>query len=58
MYQFARIMHHANVSHMVDLNQFIPKADLTEEVCEKIRNGLLESRFVSKLIKKYFQDEG
>lgn len=54
MYQFASIMHHASVSRMVDLGMFIPKADVTDEVCEKIRLGLLESRFVSRLIKKYF----
>jgi hypothetical protein len=58
MYRFAKIMHHALVSRRVDLNEFIPKADVSDEVCEIIRNGLLESRFVPKLIKKYFEEEG
>ena len=51
MYRFATIMHYMHVRRMVDVNQYVPKADASDDLCERLSDGLLRSRFVAKRIK-------
>lgn len=56
MYRFATIMHYMHVRRMVDLNQYVPKADVSDDLCDELRDGLMKTQFVAKRIKQYFLD--
>lgn len=58
LYKFADTMHYRGIITHVTSSNYIPREDMEEGLLDRVRDGILVSKFTPRRIKSYYRING